>query len=173
MYDYYFILIIFCFIGYLLYYNYTQATEKYLIEKQKSSASSSSSSIEITIPNFHDIVEDVNYPEIVVQVTGQKVRVEYNNLQEFLSSHGLQEYSFVDILKNMAKRHVSKYIPDKDKANIRRKVANMMQKIGETLIDGFITSIMKKFKEESTSEKYSDMEIKDIVSKLNEECKFL
>jgi hypothetical protein len=49
----------------------------------------------------------------------------------------------------------------------------MIQKIGETLIDGFIASILIKFKKDFTSDKYSDMEIKDIVSKLNEECKFL
>ena len=73
----------------------------------------------------------------------------------------------------MSKHHTTKHINEIHKSNIRRKVANMIQKIGETLIDGFIASILKKFKKDFISHKYSDMEPKYIVSKLNEECKFL
>jgi hypothetical protein len=141
---------------------------------QKSSSSSSSSSFEIALPSFDDIVEEVKYPPINVNIPGKDpVKVEYNKLQEILKANNMPEYSFVDILKNMSKRQTTKHINEIHKANIRRKVANMIQKIGETLIDGFIASILKKFKKDFISDKYSDMEIKDIVSKLNEECKFL
>jgi len=52
---------------------------------QKSSSSSSSSSFEIALPSFDDIVEEVKYPPINVNIPGKDpVKVEYNKLQEIL-----------------------------------------------------------------------------------------
>ena len=150
--------------------NHLNSTQK----SSSSSSSSSSTTLEIALPKFDDIVQEVKYPPINVNIPGEKpIKVEYNKLQEILKTNNMPEYSFVDILKNMSKHHTTKHINEIHKSNIRRKVANMIQKIGETLIDGFIASILKKFKKDFISDKYSDMEPKYIVSKLNEECKFL
>ena len=113
---YYSILIIFCFIGYLFYYNYVKAVEVYmnnhLNSTQKSSSSSSSSTtLEIALPKFDDIVQEVKYPPINVNIPGEKpIKVEYNKLQEILKTNNMPEYSFVDILKNMSKHHTTKHI---------------------------------------------------------------
>jgi hypothetical protein len=58
--------------------------------QKSSSSSSSSSSFEIALPSFNDIVEEVKYPPINVNIPGKDpVKVEYNKLQEILKANNM------------------------------------------------------------------------------------
>ena len=152
-------------VGYVLYFNYLEGIANYIEAKKQLEGNNSSSSSSVKLPDFEQCVKSIRFPPL---------RKHHPITKHKLNEQNILKMSFIEILEHICEKNSFAIVNNAVKQLVRRKIAVMIQNLGETLIRAFVSKILfdcvnqlPMIQNEMTPVIDADY----IILKLNESCK--